>query len=102
MSDKKLNLQSVTDQAVKGLELGRRYSVILFLIFVTALYGFVAYRINSLATAEPSQDAVSSQVKAAQVPRIDPKVVEQLESLQDNSVSVKTLFNDARNSPFEE
>ena len=98
----KLSLQAVTEQASKGLEVGRRYSVVLFLVFVAALYGFIAFRINTLSTAEPSQDAVNGQVKAAQVPRIDPKVVEQLESLRDNSVSVQTLFNDARNSPFDE
>jgi hypothetical protein len=78
------------------------YSLFIFLIFVAALYGFVLLRVHNLNAAEPSPDAVSSQVKAAQIPRIDPAVVQQLQSLQNNSVSVQALFNQARSNPFQE
>lgn len=79
----------------------RRYSLMVFLVFVGLIYGFVLFRIHSLATIQPSSDAVSSQVKAARIPHIDQSVVHQIQSLQDNSVSVQTLFNQARNNPFQ-
>jgi hypothetical protein len=77
------------------------YSVIFFLIFVALIYGFVLLHINNLNTAQPSDQAVSSQVKAAHVPHIDQSVVKQIQSLQDNSVSVQSLFDQARNNPFQ-
>jgi len=79
----------------------RRYSVLIFIIFIVLLYGFVVTRINNLSTAQPSPDAVSSQVKAARLPHIDQSVVQQLQTLQDNSVNVQTLFSQARNNPFQ-
>ena len=77
------------------------YSLLAFLVFVALLYGFVFLRINNLSSAQPTADAVSSQVKAAQLPHIDQTVVNQLQSLQDNSVSVQALFNQARSNPFQ-
>lgn len=101
MSDNHLNLKKLAE---KGLPLWsglRRYSVLLFLVFVIFLYGFVLLRIDNLINAQPSTDEVNSHVRAAHVPHIDQAVVQQLKSLQDNSVSVKSLFNQARDNPFQ-
>jgi len=78
----------------------RPYSLVVFLLLVALLYGFLFLRVNSLSNSQPSADAVSNQVKAANLPKIDNLVVLQLQSLQDHSVSVKALFDAARNSPF--
>lgn len=79
----------------------RRYRVIGFIVLVALLYGFLLTRINTLSNLEPTEEAVIEQVKAAKVPRIDDEIVQQLESLEDNSVSVQTLFNEARSNPFQ-
>ena len=100
-NNQKPDLKSLIAQASLGVEKARRFSFILFITFVALLYGFIVFRINSLSNAQPSPDSVSSQVKAAQGPHIDKAVVNQLESLQDNSVNVQTLFNDARSNPFQ-
>ena len=78
------------------------YSLLVFVVFVAALYGFVLFKIHNFSSAEPTPDAVSSQVKAAQIPKIDPAVISQLQSLQNNSVSVQSLFSQARSNPFQE
>jgi hypothetical protein len=102
MTKSKLNVRGASDQAAAILRQVSRYSFVLFLVFVALIYGFVILRINSLSNAQPTDNAVTSQVKAAQIPHIDKKVVDQLQSLQDNSVSVKSLFNQARANPFKE
>ena len=79
----------------------KHYELVIFVVFVAAIYGFVLMRINSLSHVQPSPQAVTSQVQAARVPHIDAAVVKQLESLQDNSVSVQTLFDQARSNPFQ-
>lgn len=77
-----------------------KYAFLLFFIFLAAIYGFVLYRINVLANAEPTDAAITQATN--KTPRIDEHVVTQLKNLQDNSVSVKTLFDEARDNPFQE
>lgn len=100
MKNQKLGLASQLAKLHTASSVFKRYSFIIFIIFVSVLYGYVIFRINSLASLEPSSDAVTSHVKAAQVPHIDEQVIKQLESLQDNSVSVQALFDQARSNPF--
>lgn len=80
----------------------RRYSFVAFVIFVVAIYGFVLLRISALGNTQPSDQAVAEQVQAANVPNIDQAVVSQLKALQDNSVNVQSLFDQARTNPFQE
>jgi hypothetical protein len=100
MKGNDFNLKALLSKANGLLDEAKKYSFLAFLIFVAILYGFVFFRINSLKNTEPSDSDVTSQVQAAHIPRIDQGLVKQLKSLQDNSVSVQTLFNDARNNPF--
>lgn len=79
----------------------RKYALVLFLVFVLGVYGLTVFRIHTLLTAEPSPDEVSSQVKANGIPKVDPKVVNQLQTLRDNSVNVQALFDQGRNNPFQ-
>lgn len=97
-----INLALMQEKAATWLRKLSHYRLAIFIGFVLIVYLFVGLRIHSLTTAEPSQDAVTAQVKAAHVPRIEPEVVQQLQSLQDNSVNVQALFNQARNNPFQQ
>jgi hypothetical protein len=101
MSEKKTDLKALIGKALTLLQKLQAYSFVVFLVFVALIYGFVLLKINSLRSAQPSDEAVSTQVQAAQIPHIDQLTVKQLESLQDNSVSVQTLFDQARSNPFQ-
>lgn len=101
MKTEGLNLKSIP--TLLGSRLGklRRYSLIAFIILVAAIYGFVLLRINNLRSVEPTDEAIISQVKAARIPKIDDAVIKQIKSLEDNSVSVHALFDEARSNPFQ-
>lgn len=75
-----------------------RYRLLLFVVFIAGLSAYLVIQINSAinvaATSEPKTSA------KAKTPRIDPELVKQLQSLQDNSVTVQSLFNEARENPF--
>ncbi|HVV25680.1 MAG TPA: hypothetical protein VHC21_01440 [Candidatus Saccharimonadales bacterium] len=101
MNQEKAQLQKLLDRAAKLRPVAKRYALPAFIVFVLLVYGVVLLRINSLNNQEPTTDQVTSQVKAARIPHIDQSVVQQLQSLQDNSVSVQALFNQARNNPFQ-
>lgn len=101
MSSKQLSTKGLPAQITAIGGRLKRYSLPVFLVFVAVIYGFVLLRINNLSQAEPSDQAVTSQVQAAKIPHIDAAVVKQLETLQDNSVSVQSLFDEARSNPFQ-
>lgn len=101
MKKQNLSLKSLVSKIADYLYRLKPYSLLIFLLFVALIYGSVIMTIQNLSSATPSDIAVSGQVQAAQIPHIDESVVNQLQSLQDNSVSVQTLFNDARSNPFQ-
>ena len=98
----KLTLSSVIDKLRAILAKVSPYKVVIFLVLVAGLYGFVVFRINALDSLQPTSDQVSAQNDPIRTAHIDPTVIKQLQSLQDHSVSVQTLFNQARNNPFQE
>ena len=99
---KKLDLQELLDKAQELLDIAKRYSPLLFCVFMVAIYGFVIYRIQLLNMSEPSQADITTKSRTASVPHINPVVLQQLQNLQDNSVSAQTLFNNSRSNPFQE
>jgi hypothetical protein len=90
--------------AVLGLRLKHyllRYRVIWFVLFLAIVYGFLALQISSLSDQQPTQASVDSQITQV-TPHIDQDVAQRLTQLRDNSVNVKTLFQEARHNPFSE
>ena len=96
---KTAHLPSILSTALQHLN---RYKVIVFLVIVAGVYGYILLQINSLSTAQPSVEQVSSQATPIKSAHVDKAVVTQLQRLQDNSVSVQALFDTARNNPFQE
>lgn len=78
-----------------------RYRVLLFALLLILVYGTLALHMHSLSTAQPDQSAIASQSKLRQ-PHIDQATVNKIKQLQDNSVNVQALFNQARQNPFNE
>lgn len=87
---------------VNLLGIAARYRVIIFVLGIAAVYGYVIFTISTLSSAQPSETTVTSEVTAIRIPKIDKSVIKQLEDLRDNSVSVQTLFEQARDNPFNE
>ena len=77
------------------------YKSLLFFLFVAAIYGFIIYRINVLSGGEA--DTSTATTTSSAKPHIDPAVVKKIQDLQDNSVSVQSLFEQSgRDNPFQE
>jgi len=98
---KDLDIKALPEQLAQLGHKLNRYRVILFAVFVAGVYGFISYKIFVLSNPSTDTNNVSTQVTSL-TPHIDVRVVDQLESLQDNSVNVKALFKNARQNPFAE
>lgn len=98
----KLDSLALNTLATRALKALNQYAVLWFLLLLIATYGFVVFQINNARLAQPSQNEVDSQTKSVASPHIDQTVVDQILHLQDHSVNVKTLFDEARSNPFHE
>lgn len=79
-----------------------KYRKFLFGLMVLLLVTFIAFRINQLATLEPSQSAIDEKLQSVTRPRVDQEVLDQIQQLQDRNVEVQGLFDEARKNPFSE
>jgi hypothetical protein len=91
------NLEHQFYQLLKQL---LRFRVLIFIGLLVVVYGFIIWRVNGLADPPPAQNATSQAATAG--PRIDQATVDKIKQLQDNSVNVKSLFDQARHNPFQE
>lgn len=78
------------------------YRILLFFVLLAAVYGFLVFRINSLNSAQPTDSSVASKAQSFRNPHIDSETVQKIQQLQDNSVNVQALFDQARQNPFQE
>lgn len=78
------------------------FKLVVFVLLVVGVYGYVILSISSLTNAQPSEAQISELSSPIRSAKIDEKIIKQLQQLQDNSVSVKSLFNEARSNPFQE
>lgn len=95
-----LDLKSLKKQLQKFLKTESKHLVFLGIILVLLAYVYVVWNISKLAVAEPSQS--DSAVAETQIPKIDKKAINQIQSLEQNSKDIHSLFDSARNNPFQE
>lgn len=97
-----LNLKSLFSSAKKYLAVGIKHAPFAAIILVLVCFLFLVFKINQLASAEPSPESESTAAISTKIPKIDPSAVKQIEDLEQNSPEVHSLFNQARNNPFQE
>jgi hypothetical protein len=55
--------------------------------------------VNSLAKVEPAADAPTT---ASLIPKVNQKSIDRIQSLEQNNTEIHSLFEEARNNPFQE
>ena len=99
----KQNRLSDIEQAIrKYLIFLTKYKVILFIVVVALVYGYILYQINILSNKSPSTVSVQANTSPNSFIHINSSEAQKLNSLNDNSVNVQTLFSQARNNPFQD
>ena len=100
--DLNIEFKKITNKVVPILQKVRRYVVVIFIIVLVAMYSFLVLRINTLASSEPSEEEVVEKMLTVKRLRIDQSAVDKILQLQDSNVSVKALFDQFRDNPFQE
>ncbi|MDB5185057.1 MAG: hypothetical protein JWN38_865 [Candidatus Saccharibacteria bacterium] len=99
---KQLDTKKIIASLTTVLQQLSRYKALLFVVMIALVYGYILLTINSLSNRQPSSNQVSAQANPITTARVNENVIKQLKQLEDNNVSVKELFNEARNNPFVE
>lgn len=99
---KNFNLKQLLSKLSSLFKILQRYAVIVFIVVVVGVYGFLVMRINSLARTEPSDAAVTEKLQTVKRPKIDQSALDKIQRLQGQNVEVKSLFDHARDNPFQE
>lgn len=98
----KLDLKTIPVKLTPCLNIVRKYIVFAFLIFLICSLSFLIFRINLLTAREPTDDQVNEKLETVTRPKIDEASIKKLQQLQDQNVQVQSLFDQARNNPFDE
>jgi hypothetical protein len=80
----------------------KRYRILIFILALLGIYTFLIIRIGKITQTEPSSASVDEKQKTVQRLKIDQVSVNKMLQLEDHNVEVKSLFEQARNNPFNE
>lgn len=97
-----MNTDSLKKSVQKPLGFFNTYKGLVFFLLLTSLYGYIVWRINVLSSAPPTSADVASAQEGVEVPKISEATIQKIQGLEDNSVRVQALFNEARENPFQE
>lgn len=100
MKNPNLDIKALIARGKKIAQIAAKHSSFAAIMIVLLAYLVVVWKISSLATAEPSDSDVSAT--ASSIPKVDKKAVQQIQALEQNNTQVHSLFNQARNNPFQE
>ena len=73
-----------------------------FIMGILLLYGFLVFQIGSLASKEPDESSITEQLNSVKRLKIDQATIDKINQLQDQNVTVQSIFKDARDNPFQD
>lgn len=98
--NKDLKLPNFKELVSKLYKKFGKHMVFAAVLLVLLVYIFVVFRISQLSNAEPTAEQTSDT--ASLIPKVNQNAINQIQSLENNSPQVHTLFEQARNNPFQE
>jgi len=100
---KDINLKSIKSLKPYMSRFSKRFGkhiIFVAIIGVLLVYLMVVFKISNLANAEPSPEQEITVTTS--IPKIDKKAVDQILKLEQSNTEIHSLFEAARNNPFQE
>lgn len=80
----------------------QRYAGFLFVVSVLLIYSFLVLRISLLSDPKADEAAVAEQIDTVKRLKVDQSSIDRIEQLEDQNVGVQSLFEEARDNPFQD
>ena len=103
MNKAALNLKSLNNLkplVTKFIKKYSKHAVFWAVLVVLLVYILVVFKINNLAKAEPGPD--QGVDTANLIPKVNQNSVKQIQALEQSNTQIHSLFESARNNPFQE
>ncbi len=104
MKQKSLNLD--LKSSLKSLQkygvIVQKYKLIIFITVSFGIYGYLVMQISEAAQKEPTESQIDEKSAGTKKLKIDQNSVSKIEQLEDQNVIVQSLFETARDNPFQE
>jgi hypothetical protein len=97
LSLKSVNLKTLFNKYSKGFS---KHAIFGAVILVLLVYLFLVFKISKFAQAEPP--AGQTPPNPLSIPTVDKKAIAHIQSLEQNNTQLHSLFEQARNNPFQE
>lgn len=95
-----LDLKEILKSLRRSEMIVEKYLPIMAFVLIFGIYGFLILQISKAT----QKDVVTTTSQAETIKRlkIDQASIDKIQKLEDQNVSVKSLFESARNNPFQE
>lgn len=97
-----IDLKEVPQKALHILGKLKKYSGFAFVILVLGAYSFIVFQIQQTINSEPTQTEITDKLLDLNKTRLDEEAIEKIQDLRDTNIEVQTLFQEARDNPFQE
>lgn len=97
-----LDIKQAGEAAKNALGKLQRYATFLSVVGILLVYSFLVLRISNLSQAEPSEDQITEQASTVKRLKIDQNAIDKIEQLEDQNIAVQSLFETARDNPFQD
>ncbi|MCA9332047.1 hypothetical protein KC968_03855 [Candidatus Saccharibacteria bacterium] len=98
----KLSPASITNKLTASLQTIQKFKFLIIFIVFSAMYGYILMQVAVINDKQPTQAEISAKTKTTPKTKIDEELIEKMNTLEDQNIQVKTIFNEARKNPFAE
>lgn len=98
----KLDKKSITKAAKDFLRKYKKYASFAFILLILLTYTFLVYRISKFSLAEPTSVTIEQQLQSTGKLKIDQESINKILKLEEQNINVQSLFDGARDNPFED
>ena len=97
-----IDIKTLKPILFKYLKWLKRYYIIIGIVVIALMYAYLIIQISLLNQREPTIEQVSEKLDKIVQPSVNEDMVNKLKQLEENSPEVQSLFQQARENPFQE
>ncbi len=97
-----IDIKSIPTKALDGVKKLRNYLGFIVIILVLLGFSFLVFEIRRLVISEPSDASISEELNNLRRPKVEQATIDKIKQLESNNIEVHSLFEQARNNPFQE
>ena len=78
-----------------------RYAVVIFVVSVVGIFIYMTLSIARYANLEPTSSQAEDRKASLTAVKLDEKSITKIKELQDQNISIESLFDNGRANPFQ-